>query len=403
MKRYKLKELNTGFEVEKLKPIFNKKQKSVIIIVSVLVAVFLFVFLLSKFGLFSFEAVSVRISDGIFGSGKNFPVQVESENLDTIKVFDSGFLLLTDRCVTVYSEDGNEKYTYNHTYSNPGVVVNGDRAVVFDRDGKGFVLLTDEKDVYSGEADGNILTAFFSENGDYALSCKGKKCTSEFTVYSSNHKIKFKWECAYENITSIALSDNGNLAGVALLGSENGEYYSGIQYFGYSYSEPLNSAVIKGVAPFEIAFTNNNTLTLFTDNGIYKLSQNSSDVEIIKEYYNTEFNSFSRLPSGAYILSLAKYGSTNLFNISLFSANGKLKKELSLDKEVISVSASEKYIFVLAEKEIMVYNHSCREVGHIDTEGKIYGIYPTDRFVFVNSLNSLRRTFSYGKSTLEIS
>ncbi len=403
MQKLKLKELNTGFELEKKIKGVTRTQKTAMLIILVLVVAFLFVFLFSSLGLFTLESISARVSDKLLGSGKNFPLEIQSENTVNIKTIGDRLLVLSDNNITVYKPDGTQVFTEVHTFSKPAVSVNGKNAVIFDRAGKGYMLLNENKVIASGQEENYIVSAQYGKNGDYAFSVKGKDCTGILKVYSQNAKLKFKWECAYENIVSIALSDNGRYAGVALFGSENGEYYSGIKYFGYSYNKELSSAKISGSAPFKIGFTASNTLTLFTDNGIYKLKKNAKKCETVNSFYNPEFNSFSLLESGDYVLTLAKYGSTNVFSILYYSGNGKLKKEIESDDEIKYVFVSDKYVFALAENKIIVYNHNGRVVGNIETDGKLYGIFPTDRYVFIHSLGSIRRTFSYGNSSISLS
>ncbi len=403
MQKLKLKELNSGFELEKNIKGFNRKQKTTIIISCVLIFSFLIVFLSSSLGLFTFESVSARISDTLLGGGKKFPVEIQSENIANIKTIGNKLLIISDKNIVVYNSDGIEDFSAVHTFSKPAVSVNGKYAVAFDRAGKGYILLNEKKIVATGEEESEIVTAEYSKNGDYAFSLKGKESTGVLKVYSKTGKMKFKWECAHENIISIALSESGKFAGVALFGTEKGECYTGIKYFGYSYNKELSSDKITGSVPFNIDFTQNNTLTLFTDSGVYKLNKNADKCETVNSYFNPEFNSFSVLTSGEYVLSLAKYGSTNVFSICLYNGKGKLKKEISLDTEIKSVNVSDKYIFALAENKIFVYNHSGRIVGNIDIDGKIHGIFTTDKYIYIHSLDNIRRTFSYGNSSVSLS
>ena len=97
-----------------------------------------------------------------------------------------------------------------------------------------------------------------------------------------------------------------------------------------------------------------------------------------------------------------KFGSANVFEISVYSAYGKLKKTITLDYKVQSMTMSEKYIFALAENSIMVYNLKGRKVGSIEIKGKLYGVYPTDKYCYVHSLGSISRCYSFGNSALEL-
>ena len=64
---------------------------------------------------------------------------------------------------------------------------------------------------------------------------------------------------------------------------------------------------------------------------------------------------------------------------------------------------SDKYIFALTEKRIVVYNFSGNIVSEIDFKGDAHSLLPTDDFVFIVSLDKITRCFSYGDSSVELS
>ena len=145
-----------------------------------------------------------------------------------------------------------------------------------------------------------------------------------------------------------------------------------------------------------------NTLTLFSDTGIYQIKKNGDDINEVAKYFASEFVSVDSNLKGNYAVCLAKFGSANVFQISVYSAYGKLKEVVSLDYKVQSMAMSDKYIFALAENCIMVYNLKGRNVGSIKINGKLYGIYPTDKYCYVHSLGNISRCFSYGDNELEL-
>ena len=76
--KIKLKELNTGFVLEKKVKKLSPKQRAISIVALTLVAVFLVTFLFSAMGILPYDAISARISTGLFGGGKNLGCNVPS-------------------------------------------------------------------------------------------------------------------------------------------------------------------------------------------------------------------------------------------------------------------------------------------------------------------------------------
>lgn len=401
--KVKFKELNSGYTGYGRVSRFSQKTRSKMIIGGVLVAVFIFVYILSSVGIIPLDAIGARASSFVRQDGDNFPVLVNTDSTVNTVIIGDNVLVLTTENFSVYSPSGKLVYTQPHNYAAPAVSVNGDKGVVFDRGYKSYMLINEKKVVYTGEAPNSLICAEYGESGNYALGTEGEDSTSKLTVYSATNKIKFQWKCAYEHIVSIALDSNGKFAGVAVVGAENGEIFTCVKYFGFDYQEPLNSQTIQGTAAFDLNFTAVNTLTLFSDTGIFKITKKGETFENVSQYYSSEFNSFDCADNGKYAVALAKYGSANDFAVSVYSPSGKETATISVDCAIKSVTMSDKYIFALAENEIMVYNLNGRKISQIDVKGDARSILPTDKYIFINSLDKISRCYSYGNTVVEIS
>lgn len=400
--KVKLKELNTGYALEKRVQKLTPKQRSTAIIASALVLVFLITFLFSAVGILPFDALSARVSTGLFGGGKNYPLSIESDDVVNMGIIGDSLLILTDKSISVYDTNGNMTFTENHSFSRPAFSINDDRAVVFDRNGTGYTLINEKQKISSGNTAGVIITAEYGKNGNYAFSIRGEKSTSVLAVFDKQGEVRFQWNCAYEHIAFITLSDDGKFAGVATLNSENGAIYTVVHYFGFEYSSALNTQKLEDVAVLDLKFTNSSTLTAFSDKGVFQIKKNGDDYKKVADYFSTEFISVDSNEKGKFAVCLAKYGSANVFEISVYSASGRLKKTISVDSKVSSMCMSNKYIFALAENCILVYNLNGRKVGQIDIVGKLYGVYPTNKYCFVHSLGYVSRCYSYGNNELEL-
>ena len=401
--KIKLTELNSGFVGYSKVSRFSPQTRSKMIIAGILVAVFVFVYLLSSVGIIPVDALSARFSSFVKQDAENFPLPVNTDSTINTKIIGESILVLTTDNFSVYSDSGKLVYTQPHSFATPAVSVNGDRAVVFDRGKTGYMLINEKEVVFTNEAPGNLICAEYGSAGNYALGTIGENSTSTLTVYSATNKVEFQWNCAYEYITSIALASNGKFAGVATLGAENGEVFTNVKYFGFNYKEPINSQVLKNTSALNLEFTAVNTLTLFSDTGVYTIEKKCEEPQVVSEYYSKEFNSFDYSSEGKYIVALARYGSANNFLISVYSPKGKQKTVIEADYNIKSVTMSEKYIFALAEKRIIVYNLNGRKISEIDVKGEAKSLIATDKYLFVNSLDKISRCYSFGNSTIEIS
>lgn len=400
--KIKAKDVNSGYEGYAKVPRFSKKTRAKIIIAASLVFVFVSVYVLSLFGVIPLSALKARVMSNITQDKENFPISINTDStLRTDNLGDS-IIILTTNNVFVYSQRGVLTYSQTHTFASPALSVNGDKAVVFDRGEKGFLLLNEKKVVHSGNSEYDIICAEYGEDGNYALGTQGKSSTSMLSVYSDSHKLIFNWTCDYEHIANISLSDDGNFAGVAVVGADNGELFTTVNYFGFEYKEPFNTHTVNGAVVLDLEYTAFNTLMMFTDNGVYRVEKGAENPQKVADYYSTEFVSCDVNSNGVSAVALAKYGSTNDININIYKSNGKEKVNISLNIPVESVSITDKYVFALAEKVIMVYNLSGKQVSEIKIQGDAYSILPNDDFIYIVSLDKISRCFSYGDSVLEL-
>ncbi len=381
--------------------LFERVNKKTIIVFTLFIA-FLFTYLLNSIGVIPIDALLVRAKTSISGNSERFPIAVDTESTLAINNLGDSIIILTTENVMVFSPNGKQLINQPHIYAKPGISLNGERAVVFDRGGKGFMLINKDELVYEGTAEKTILSAEYGEDGNYALGTKGSGATSTLTVYNKKHKVEFQWNCAHEYIASIALSDNGRYAGVAVIGAENGEVFTTVHYFGFDYKDTLNTQKISGVAPLNMEFTKFNEMTLISDKGVYLINRKADKYEILSTYYSSEFNSCDFAKNNKYVVALAKYGSENVFELNVFSKSGKVTTTISADFEIKSVCMSDKYIFALGTNKIMVYNLRGKNVSEITFKGEAYALIPTDDFVFIYSLDKINRCFSYGDTAIEL-
>ncbi len=50
----------------------------------------------------------------------------------------------------------------------------------------------------------------------------------------------------------------------------------------------------------------------------------------------------------------------------------------------------------------MVYNFKGAEVGKVSVTGKLYSIYPNDKYIYIYSLDKITKAYSYGDSSVTV-
>lgn len=400
--KVKFTELNSGYEGEHKVSRFSQKAKAKIIIAATLIVAFLVVLILSLVGIIPVDALLIRIRVALSGEDENFPISVDTDAVVSSDILNDGLILLTSENVILYDSKGEENYTVQHIYSKPGMSVEDENAIVFDRGGVSYMLLNKKEVVSEGEAENKLLCGYYGKDDTYALATLGEKTTSTLTVYDKNDSVIFKWNCSKEYISSITISDNGEFIGACVISAENGEIYTKVYFFGIDYKEPLASCKIKGAVPMNIAFTEKDILTVVTDIGIYSLEKYSKEPKNVQKYFSSEFTCCDVSRKGDYLVALAKYGSKNVFEISMFDSSGEKEVSIPVNQEVKSAYITDKYIVILADSQILVYNFKGKLVSTIEYKGEPLSLLPTDDFIYIESLDKIYRCFTYGDSSVTL-
>ena len=400
--KVKFTELNSGYEGERRESRFSKKTKAKIIIASALVVAFITVLVLSLVGVIPMDALLIRIRVALSGEDKNFPITVNTDSIVTNDIMNDGLILLTSQNVILYDSKGRENYTVSHIYSKPGISVNEDRAIVFDRGGTSYMLLGKKEMIAEGEAESKILCGYYGSDNSYAIASLGDKTTSTLNVYNKKNEVIFKWNCSKEYISSVTISDNGDYIGVTVMGAENGEIFTTVYFFGVDFKEPLASYRIKGAAPVAIKFTDKDILTVITDIGIYAVDKDTAKTTKVGSFYSSEFTCCDISRKGDYLVALAKYGSKNVFEINMYNSEGEKQLTIPVNSEVKASYITDKYIVILAEDQILVYSFKGKLISTITYKGEPLSLLPTDDFIYIESLDRIYRCFTYGDSSITL-
>lgn len=374
--------------------------KKPIIVITALALAFAVVFVIgSIFGTMPFSGVSARVRAYIFGDdGRAFPIHISTVNTLYDGSYGDGFYVLSDTDIELYDSAGVCKLTKEHGFTSPAISVGEYATIVYDRSGTGCIFIKKYKVVSEGESkDGNFLTAA-SGNGKKAFAVRSADATSSLYVTDRAGNDVFIWNCAYEHIISVALSDNGKYVASASVGAVDGDVVSTVHIFGFDYSEELYSHTFEGEAVLKIKYLSGKLLYIFTDGGIYTVKGNK-ELTTVKTYYSSEFGFYSDADNGVSALALTKYGGSNLCELYVCGKRGKELFSKEIEADVSDVHTNGKYVFLLADKSVLVYNLKGELLNEIKSDMKFDRIFGNSRYVYLRSADKIGRAYALGDET----
>lgn len=343
----------------------------------------------AKVGGFTLSMVgdSLRTTFAKVGSGDGYPYSLSGMNVSDIAISNTDLCLLDDNSVRILDSTAKELSSIQHSFDHPVMQSNSGRVLVYDIGDKNFRIQSKTRVLFEKQTDYMILTASLGRDGSVAVATRANGAESMLTVYDKNHKETFKWACAKEHIVSCDVSDNGRLFAVAVLGVNNGSVYSKVYIFEKRKEEAKASFEYKDTALTSVQFLSNETVMVLGNN----LCQIIKGDEV-KEKIDVSVNTPSRLyisDNNTAVLVLSKYSSTTQKIVKVYSKSGSERFTTEVNGIVKSVATDGKYVAVLTDSQVCIYNMKGELCGKSDVNSDASDVAIYSRHTYVFSSESI--------------
>ena len=372
----------------------TKKLKLVAIIVVVLLLIMLAA---AQFGGVTFSTISdsVRTFFAGLGSGDGYPYQISGMVIGDATVTNSDLVLLYDDSVKVLDTTAKELSSIAHKYDHPVMQSNSGRVLLFDEGGNKFKVQSKTRTLYEKETKYMILTGALGKDGSVAIATRAEDAQSMLTVYNSKEKEIFVWKCAKENIISCDVSDNGKLIAISVLGVENGSVYSKVYIFDKRKDTPKASFTYQDSAVSSIRFLSNETLFVLGNN-VCSVIKGEKE-EKINVSVNTPYM-IHISDNNTAVLVLSKYSSTTQKLVNVYDKSGRELFSNEIDGLVKSVSTDGKYVGVLTDNNVQIYNMKGERVGLANVNTDAEKVIVSGRNTYVYSADKIEKFSSVGEN-----
>ncbi len=337
----------------------TSKQMLIVKILSAVFVVLLLLFMAAEMlGIASVSQVSdsVRNFFATLTPGEGFPHKINSSSVKHMGVLNGNLFIVTDEKTVSLDTTAKQVKGTHHTYSNPDMKINGGKAIVFNRNDNRYRIENRTETLFSGETPESekIITCAIGATGNIALATLADSSTSKLTVLDRNYSEEiFVWNCAHDSIVAVALSPNGKLAAVAVLGARDGEIYSKVSIFNFQYSTPIAEFEYPGTAMIDINFTNNDNVVVIGDNKTSFIK--GLDKETHLNYGTSTLSAYAFSESGEMVLVLSEHGSTNSEILTCYSPSFAVDFEEKYTSNVKALYAADDRVAVLLEDRALVY------------------------------------------------
>lgn len=295
-------------------------------------------------------------------------------------------LVLTDSAFVALNSAGNLRFNRAHGFTNPEMVTNGVRTVIFDRDGRGVRVHNLRDELLFNRTDNAIITAALSANGIMAFATHStqRSVMSEIHIYNHNWRPITNINIHDYILADIAISDNGRLVYGLFLSARDGEISTIVKSFNARNGQELESVRFDGTLLFNISVMGNRVVVLGEDR-VVSLRGNLGHVET-HEFERGRLTGFD--VSGDSVAVVLEEGEASV--VKVISRGGRLVAEHEVYGRVSKVSRHGSAVVVARQQEILLINDNGRTSSGLAPEDTI-DVGMSGRQVLVLGRNRVRR------------
>ena len=375
---------------KKFKPEKNKKEitektvNKLKVATVVLVVLLLTAIAAAQFGGVTFSTISDYVLTAIarIGAGDGYPYQVTGDIIFDAAITKSDLVLLYDDSIKVLNSTAKELSNLAHNYDHPKLKSNSGRILLYEQGGKKIRVQSKTRVLYEKEMESIIYTASIGKDGSVAVATRAANAETMLTVFDSNQKKVFVWECANEYIVSCDISDNGKFFVVSVIGVENGAEYSKVHIFNKK-SATTTATFEYDSAITSVQFLSNETIMVM-GKSVCEIINEGQVAQKIDVSVHTPSKLFISDNNTA-IIVLSKYSSTTQKIIKVYNKAGEELFSTEIEGLVKSVSTDGKYIAVLTDSCVQIYNNKGEMTGYAAVNADANKVLVSSRNTYVYS------------------
>lgn len=130
-------------------------------------------------------------------------------------------LLVTTNTLMLMDENGSGKAA-DISVPSPEADANGDYILVYDKDGRDFMLYSETKPVYTGRSEAAIIAGRVNQNGYALIACEVMSGGTEIMVYNSKGEAIYVWKLNSGEFVDMDLcADNSRMVISSVSNDEN--------------------------------------------------------------------------------------------------------------------------------------------------------------------------------------
>lgn len=279
---------------------------------------------------------------------------------DVYVALDNDLLVCTKNSIGLWSQSGTQYVDQAAAMTAPAAHARAGTAVVYDAGGTQLFVFRQRALAFSLNSDGPLLSARISENGSLVFVSQQSGYRSVVTVYSADFRPVAAVQLSSVYAMDAQLAADGHTLVMVTIGHSGGSFTSSLAVCdlsaqAYEVNFDMDSAIVQDLGSSVI-------LELELDGHIWalgdrQLSVLDSDASLLgtANWSNRYLKAFSLQGDGFAVALLGKYRAGTQAELSVMDTSAASVGSLSLDEQVLSVSAAGRYFAVLTSDRLDIY------------------------------------------------
>lgn len=280
---------------------------------------------------------------------------------DSFADLNGSLLVAGDTGIRLYSPAGVLLADETVALENPVVYACGKYAVVYDAGGVSLRLYNGSQQLLSVENEGTVLAASVNSSGWLAVTHQTSGHKGAVTVYDGSQKKRVQFNYSTRFVMDALISEDNSSLCVITVGLNESAFSSYLSM--YDLDTSLSAGTYDNTPRSELALGScvvlalrggSGTLRILGDNFL-SLCSPSGEQSQVYDYSDRYLKAFSLDGDGHTALLLGKYRAGSAAELTIVGDQGEVTASLSLNEQVLSISAAGRYIAVLTADRLDIY------------------------------------------------
>jgi hypothetical protein len=268
---------------------------------------------------------------------------------------ESGFLFSSTAGAHFYSSGGIELASQVTHLEKPVLSTSSRYGVVYDAGGESLFQFgsTHEPFVYSAQDSSGILSARVNNNGWLAVTGLHNHYRGGVTVFNADHQPVITLNFSSAFVIDAILSPDNRTVAVVTISQTEGTFRSTVLFYSTNATEPFATVELDSFTLLDMDFDSDG-LWLLGNSSLVILSPKG---EVRGEYpFDPDFlKGYTMEGDGFVSLLLGKYRAGSARALVTVDRDGVVIAQQELNTQVLSMSASGRYLAVLSGQELNIY------------------------------------------------